>query len=202
MSVEVFLDDTPGEVRGVIARDGRFQHLLIQRDDGHGRNRLGARSTGRIIDVQPGLKGAFVELGDGLTPGFLPFKGPKPLTVGQKVEVEVTAEPRERKGPTLRLTGPGEGEPRLLSPGPSVAQMLAVLAPGAEPVTGLAAIRAGVEAEEEAMSPGQVFADIPLSTVTHRDANYRTSEEYRAMTDKVSRALQDAIHVGGGAVGH
>jgi NitT/TauT family transport system ATP-binding protein len=50
--------------------------------------------------------------------------------------------------------------------------------------------------------PGQVYADIPLSTVTHRDSHYRTSEEYRAMTDKVSRALQEAIHVGGGAVGH
>jgi NitT/TauT family transport system ATP-binding protein len=50
--------------------------------------------------------------------------------------------------------------------------------------------------------PGQVYADIPLSTSTHRDSNYRTSEEYRAVTDKVSRALQEAIHVGGGAVGH
>jgi NitT/TauT family transport system ATP-binding protein len=50
--------------------------------------------------------------------------------------------------------------------------------------------------------PGQVYADIPLSTSTHRDSNYRTSEEYRATTDKVSRALQEAIHVGGGSVGH
>ncbi|MFA4893519.1 RNA-binding protein [Brevundimonas sp.] len=168
MSVEVFLDDTPGEVRGVITRDGRYHHLFIQRDDGVSAHRLGARSVGRIIDVQPGLKGAFVELGGGATPGFLPFRGPKPLTVGQKVEVEVTAEPRERKGPTLRLTGPGEGEPRLLSAGPTVAEMLAALAPGVEPTTGLAAIRAGVEAEEEAMSPGQVFADTGLDVRVER----------------------------------
>ena len=33
MSVEVFLDDTPGEVRGMVSRDGRFHHLLLQRDD-------------------------------------------------------------------------------------------------------------------------------------------------------------------------
>ena len=50
--------------------------------------------------------------------------------------------------------------------------------------------------------PGQVYTDIPLATSTHRDANYRTSEEYRATTDRVSRALQEAIHLGGGSVGH
>jgi NitT/TauT family transport system ATP-binding protein len=50
--------------------------------------------------------------------------------------------------------------------------------------------------------PGQVYADLPLATSTERDANYRTSEEYRAITDRVSRALQEAIHVGGGSVGH
>jgi NitT/TauT family transport system ATP-binding protein len=50
--------------------------------------------------------------------------------------------------------------------------------------------------------PGQVYTDIPLATSTERDSNYRTSEEYRATTDRVSRALQEAIHLGGGSVGH
>ncbi len=50
--------------------------------------------------------------------------------------------------------------------------------------------------------PGQVNSDIPLHTASERDANYRTSEEYRAVTDQVSRALQEAIHLGGGSVGH
>ncbi len=50
--------------------------------------------------------------------------------------------------------------------------------------------------------PGQVYTDIPLATPTDRDANYRTSEEYRATTSRVSRALQEAIHVGGGSVAH
>lgn len=44
--------------------------------------------------------------------------------------------------------------------------------------------------------PGQVFSDMPISTSSMRDENYRTSEEYRAVTDKVSRALHDAIHAG------
>ena len=44
--------------------------------------------------------------------------------------------------------------------------------------------------------PGQVYADLPIETSATRDANYRTSEEYRATTDKVSRALQEAIMLG------
>ena len=45
MSVEVFLDDTPGEVRGMVSRDGRFHHLLLQRDDAVAGHRLGTRSV-------------------------------------------------------------------------------------------------------------------------------------------------------------
>ena len=47
--------------------------------------------------------------------------------------------------------------------------------------------------------PGQVFSDIPLMTSAERAEQYRTSEEYRATTALVSKALQDAIHAGGGA---
>ncbi len=47
--------------------------------------------------------------------------------------------------------------------------------------------------------PGQVYADLPISTSSVRDANFRTSEEYRATTDTVSRALQEAIQVGAAA---
>jgi len=44
--------------------------------------------------------------------------------------------------------------------------------------------------------PGQVFTDMDITTSAERDENYRTSEEYRAVTDKVSRALHDAIQAG------
>jgi len=47
--------------------------------------------------------------------------------------------------------------------------------------------------------PGQVFTDMPIHTSSERDELYRASEEYRAACFEVSRALQDAIHVGGGA---
>lgn len=165
--VEAFLDDTPGEVRGVVVRDGRFEHLLIQREDEVAEHRLGARCIGRIVEVHPGLKGGFVDLGP-VVHGFLPFRGQDRLTSGQKVEVEVSAEPREGKGPTLRLIGAGEGEPRLLTPGPTVAETLARLAPGVAPVTGLAAIRASRDAEEEALADRDLFHDTGLDIAVER----------------------------------
>jgi len=44
--------------------------------------------------------------------------------------------------------------------------------------------------------PGQVYSDLPIKTSLTRDSHYRTSEEYRATTDTVSRALQEAIEIG------
>jgi NitT/TauT family transport system ATP-binding protein len=46
--------------------------------------------------------------------------------------------------------------------------------------------------------PGQVHTDMPIAASAERSENYRTSEEYRAITAEVSRALQEAIHLGGG----
>ena len=42
--------------------------------------------------------------------------------------------------------------------------------------------------------PGQVFADLAISTSSERDEDYRTSEEYRATCAVVSKTLHDAIH--------
>jgi NitT/TauT family transport system ATP-binding protein len=46
--------------------------------------------------------------------------------------------------------------------------------------------------------PGQVYVDLPIPEFENRDSDYRTSAEYGAVTRQVSRALQDAIHLGGG----
>lgn len=166
--LETFLDDTPGEVRGMVVRNGRFERLLIQRECDAAQVRLEARSVGRVAAVDAGLKGAFVDLGAGEPFGFLPLRKSDRLAVGEKVEVEVSAEPREHKGPTLGLIGAGEGEPRLLRPGPDVAEQLARLAPGVEPRAGAAAIRASLEAEEEALAPGALFAHLGIRLAVER----------------------------------
>ncbi len=156
-AVEVFLDDTPGETRGVIARDGRFEHLLIQRETDIPQHRLGAWAVGRVTEVAAGLRGAFVDLGTGGAVGFLPLGKGQTVRQGDRIEVEVVAEPRERKGAALRRRGAGEGEPRLLRAGPDVRAQLAALAPDAEVQTGVAAIQASWDAEEEALADTHGF---------------------------------------------
>src|SRR5690606_12949517 len=113
-----------------------FEHILIQRESDDPALRLGAVSVGRVTRAEPGLGGVFVDLGR--AEGFLSTRRGEPLPVGHKVEVEVTAEPREAKGPALRMLAPAEGESRLLRPGPDIAEWLDRLAPGAAPVTGKA----------------------------------------------------------------
>ncbi|MFN3816503.1 RNA-binding protein [Brevundimonas sp.] len=153
MSAErrTYIDDSPGETRGIIEGERGFEHILIQREADDPGQRLGAASVGRISRLEPGLSGAFVDLGG--AEGFLPLKRDTGLPVGRKIEVEVVAESREAKGPTLRMLGPAEGDVRLIRPGPSVDEWLDRLAPGLRPITGKAAIEAGWAALEEAEAP-------------------------------------------------
>lgn len=166
-AVEVFLDETPGETRGAIMRDGRYTHLLIHREDDAAQTRLGARSVGRVIEVNPGLRGAFIDIA-APTAAFLPFPRNDRITQGQRMEVVVTAEPRAGKGAVVRRLGVGEGTPRLIQPAPSIAEQLRDLAPGAESATGIAAIDAVIEAEEEALAQSIAFASHGIDLAIER----------------------------------
>ena len=166
-AVEVFLDETPGETRGAIMRDGRYTHLLVHRQDEALQTRLGARSVGRVIEVNPGLRGAFVDIA-APTAAFLPFPRNDRITQGKRLEVVVAAEPRAGKGAAVRYVGPGEGTPRLIQPAPSIAEQLRDLAPGEESITGIAAIDAVVEAEEEALAQSIGFASHGIDLAVER----------------------------------
>lgn len=158
-AVELFLDDTPGETRGVLVRDGRYERLVIQRDDDIGQHRLGARCVGRVLEVREAYGAAFVDLGVSGPPGFLPLSGRSGLRQGDSLEVEVLSEPRGSKGPSLRLLGAGEGAPRLLVAGPDVRAQLKTWAPDIDVIEGLPAIDAAMEAEEEALALSSAFPD-------------------------------------------
>lgn len=160
--VEVFLDETPGETRGIVVRDGGYERLIVQRDDDRPTLRLSARVNGRVMRIEPAMKAAFVDLGVADMAGFLSLPSGQRLTEGARVEVEVAAEPRDGKGPTLRWIGPATGEVGLTTAGPDVRAWLEVLVPGVEPVTGAQAIQAGWNAEEEALSSGVAVADLGL----------------------------------------
>jgi Ribonuclease G/E len=160
VSVEVFLDDTPGELRAVIRRDGHFEHILIESERDEPQTWPGARSVARVRQAAPGLKGVFVDLGAG-GEAFMSLRGGVDAPVGAKVEVELAAQQRAGKAPVVRWIGPASGEPRLLTPAPTLMERLARLAPGVAPVTGKAAIEAGWEAVEES----QTHPAIPGGTV-------------------------------------
>lgn len=168
MRVEAWLDEAPGETRGIVARDGRFERLILHRESMSAAERLGARSVGRVSVLAPRLKGAFVELSGSVRKGFLPLKGGIRLTEGQAVEVEVAAEARGGKGTTLKLAGLAEGPTRLLVEGPSVRDWLARWAPSVAPVEGLAAIRAGDAAAEEALAAGAAFPEQGVDLAVER----------------------------------
>lgn len=193
--VEVFLDEQPGETRGVVARDGRYHHLIIQRDSDRPEHRLGARLIGRVARVEPGLRAAFVDLGAGEPFGFLPLGKSDRLVEGAKIEVEVAAEPREAKGPALRLIGEGRGEPRLVAPGPDVAQSLAALAPGVPPVVGVEAILAAQQAEEEATAVGLIDAATGLDLAIQRTrALIAVDIDYAPAPGRDSRKGREAVN--------
>ena len=166
--VELFYDDTPGEQRGLVARGGRFEQLLIQREGDPEAGRLGARSIGRVTAVESGLSGAFVDLGGDPPFGFLPFERGRVLKVGEALEVVVVAEARETKGPVLRRLGEGQGAPRLILPAPKLKDELAAIAPDVQIQTGVAAIQAVWDAEEEALGQGDLFAEHGLDLAVQR----------------------------------
>ncbi len=165
--LEVFLDDTPGETRGVIARGGRYTHFLIHRDEDPPQHRLGARSVGRVTQVVPGLRGAFVDVGAG-PDAFLPLGRNDSVAQGERIEVAVVAEPRDGKGAAVRRLGPGEGAPRLVESGPSIVQTLRRLAPDAPILMGPPAIDASLEAESEALAEIHAFAADGLDLAVQR----------------------------------
>ncbi|HEV7227153.1 RNA-binding protein [Brevundimonas sp.] len=197
--VEAWLDETPGETRGAVARDGRFTHLLIHRDGTPPQHRLGAHVVGRVIERARGLDAAFVDLGCDGPPGFLPGKSG---AVGERLDLEVTAEPREAKGPTLRRIGAGEGVPRLLSPGPTVRETLAALAPGVTPIEDAGAIRAVIEAGQEALTDHVAVPDLGLDVAVQRTRALiavdldLAADASRAARDRANRrGLQEAARL-------
>lgn len=197
-SVEVFLDQMPGETRGIIARGGHYHSLIIHRDSDRVCDRLGAVLIGRVARVEPALRGAFIDFDMGEPYGFLPVSQKDQLAEGHKVEVEVTAEPREAKGPALKLIGPSAGEPRIIKAGPSVAQILSSLAPNAKVQEGLPALRAALEAEEDALSIQFTEAGTGLDLAVERTrALISVDIDFRPQPGRDGRKAREAVNWAG-----
>jgi len=146
-----YLDETPGETRGLITLDGRPEHLLIRRDDDDPRLEPGARIAARVRKVEPAFASAFVDLGEGLE-GMMEYPPDRRPVEGQMLEVEVRSAPRPGKLAAVRGVRPAEGPVRLLASAPDVAERLAALVRSKEAVTGAEARRMADAAEETVLS--------------------------------------------------
>jgi len=153
---EGFLDVGVGETRAVITLDGRPERLIVERDGDLPCQRLGAHVAARLRKVDRALGLAFLDLGAGpdavlnLRPEF------GRLVEGQALAVEIRGEPRGDKGAAVRVIGETDGAPRVLEPGPGLAETLAAFSLAGPVTTGAAARDAADEAEAEALET--VFA--------------------------------------------
>jgi Ribonuclease G/E len=146
-----YLDVGVGETRGVITVDGRPERLLIARDDDVAVQAQGAEVVGRVRKVERQLGLAFVELGQG-PQGVLNLRPEMGrVAEGQALRVEIRSESRAGKGASLRLVAEAEGEPRLVTPAPTVEAELAALT-GGKIVTGPDARAVADAAETEALA--------------------------------------------------
>ena len=136
----------------MVLLDGRPERLLIERAADQPHHRPGARLAARVRRVEKPLATAFVDVG-AEPDAVLPLVGEAArLAEGARIEVEVVSPPRRGKGAVVRLVGPAEGEPRLLSPAPALIDRLTAFAPGEDIVQGETARGAAEVAEAEALA--------------------------------------------------
>lgn len=159
----LYLDVGPGESRGVVTLGGRPERLLIRREGEAEIQRLGARLVARVRAVDRASGMAFLDVGEGPDAALNLSGGDRerlghPIAEGQAVEVEIRAEARRGKGPTARLLGPAEGQPRLVAAAPGLEDQLRAFAPRAAIAIGSEARERADEAQAEALE--QLF---PLS---------------------------------------
>lgn len=152
MARTLYLDDGPGEARGVVVLDGRPERLLLARASDRPEHAPGARLRGRVRRIDRALASAFVAAASELD-AILPLTGEAArLHEGAAVEIEVMSPPRRGKGAVVRLIGPAEGDPVLLRPAPPLAEQLQAFAPGAVVVRGAEARATADQAEAEALA--------------------------------------------------
>lgn len=124
----LYLDDAPGERRGVVTLDGRPERLLIQRK-ALPSPLVGEHWAARVRRIDRSLATAFLDLGQG-SETLLNLTGDAlRLTEGALISVEITSPARRGKGPVARFHGVEEGQPRLLAPAPTLEMQLKAFAP-------------------------------------------------------------------------
>jgi len=151
MSRRLYLDDGPGEARGVVVLGERPERILIRRLSTDPARLVGARLAARVRKIERPLAMAFLDVGT-LPDAVTPLVGPaSALSEGLRVEVEVMSPPRGAKGAVVGIIGPCNGEPRLLCEAPALVDQLRAFAPTLEIIGGPQARAAADAAEEDVL---------------------------------------------------
>jgi Ribonuclease G/E len=157
MTRRLYLDSCPGERRGVVTLDGLPERLMIERSGVDRGPRPGALYLARVVEIEPALRLARLDLGaDG--DGVMAVKPGASPDRGALVEVEVSAEARADKAAAFRLRGAGQGRPGLAREAPGLEAQLQAAEPGAEITRGSDARAIADEAEDAALACDHAFA--------------------------------------------
>ena len=154
----IYIDRAPGELRGVIAVNGRAERLLLVRP-GEGYPRLGERYRARVATIDQSLGLAALDLGQGRQAALRLKADRSPPVQGQALDVEISIEPQGVKAAVARVIGEASGAPGLLGEPFELETRLAALAPGAPIITGAEARVAADEAEDEALAIEHALPD-------------------------------------------
>lgn len=148
----LYLDDAPGERRGVVAVAGRPERLILERDGEDRSPWLGARYRARLARIERAIASAFLDLGGGQE-ALLALTGEaKALAEGAIVEVEISAEARRGKLALARYIGAGQGAPGSLGEAMGLSERLQAFSPGTAIIGSREARDMADQAETEALA--------------------------------------------------
>lgn len=112
MKHRIVIEDAVGETRAAVYAGKTLVELYVRRWSDAKKPRAGDIVCGRITRVEPKMDAAFVDLGFG-PDGFLKFtnaQGAPRLTEGRYVQVLVTRDAEDGKGPVLKFHAVADGE--------------------------------------------------------------------------------------------
>ena len=147
----LYIDEGPGETRGVLAVGGRPERLLSYRP-AQDFPRLGAGYRARVVKVDKGAGLALLDLGGGLSAAYRIKPDRSPPVEGQALDIQIAIEPQGDKAAVAHVVGPASGEIGPLADPPSLEARLSALAPGARLIRGPEARAMADQAEDEALA--------------------------------------------------
>jgi hypothetical protein len=201
----IYIDEGPGETRGVLTLGRRPERLLSHRL-GQDYPRLGVRYRARVVKIERGTGLALLDLGaDGAA--ALRLKPDRPVPVeGQSLEIEISIEPQGGKAAVVHVLGPATGAPARLDDPPSLEARLQAFAPEAAVIRGAEARAMADQAEDEALAvehplPGGgsialettralTAVDVDLGSGGNRDAKRAAREANMAAIAETARLLR------------